>query len=54
VAGAEIYRDHCAVCHGEHGKPSSFGAHMYPDATAFASQACRALRACSPIPRCGR
>ncbi|MGA2634102.1 MAG: cytochrome c [Terracidiphilus sp.] len=32
VAGAEIYRDHCAVCHGEHGKPSSFGAHMYPDA----------------------
>jgi mono/diheme cytochrome c family protein len=32
VAGAEIYRDHCAVCHGERGKPSSFGAHMYPDA----------------------
>lgn len=32
VAGAEIYRDHCAVCHGLHGKPSSFGAHMYPDA----------------------
>ena len=32
VAGAEIYRDHCAVCHGERGKPSSFGPHMYPDA----------------------
>jgi mono/diheme cytochrome c family protein len=32
VAGAEIYRDHCAGCHGLHGKPSSFGAHMYPDA----------------------
>jgi mono/diheme cytochrome c family protein len=32
VAGAEIYRDYCAVCHGLHGKPSRFGAHMFPDA----------------------
>ncbi|MDR3773992.1 MAG: cytochrome c [Terracidiphilus sp.] len=32
VAGAEIYRDQCASCHGLHRKPSSFGAHMYPDA----------------------
>lgn len=32
VAGAEIYRDQCAACHGYHGKPSSFGAHMFPDA----------------------
>jgi mono/diheme cytochrome c family protein len=32
AAGAEVYRDHCAVCHGFHGKPSSFGAHMFPDA----------------------
>ena len=32
VAGAEVYRDQCAACHGFHGKPSSFGAHMYPDA----------------------
>jgi mono/diheme cytochrome c family protein len=32
VAGAEIYRDHCAVCHGLHGKPSLFAAHMFPDA----------------------
>jgi mono/diheme cytochrome c family protein len=32
VAGAEIYRDHCAACHGFHGKPSSVGARMYPDA----------------------
>jgi thiosulfate dehydrogenase len=32
VAGAQIYRDQCASCHGYHGKPSSFGAHMYPDA----------------------
>ena len=23
-------RDKCAVCHGFHGKPSPFGAHMYP------------------------
>jgi mono/diheme cytochrome c family protein len=32
VAGAGIYRDQCAACHGFHGKPSSFGAHMFPDA----------------------
>jgi mono/diheme cytochrome c family protein len=32
VAGARIYRDQCASCHGFHGKPSSFGAHMFPDA----------------------
>lgn len=32
VAGAQIYHDQCATCHGVHGKPSSFGAHMYPDA----------------------
>lgn len=32
VAGAHIYRDNCAVCHGLHGKPSLFGAHMFPDA----------------------
>jgi mono/diheme cytochrome c family protein len=30
VAGAEIYRDQCAACHGFHGKPSSFGGQMYP------------------------
>jgi thiosulfate dehydrogenase len=30
VAGAEIYRDQCAACHGYHGKPSSFGGQMYP------------------------
>ncbi len=32
VAGAQIYRDQCAACHGFHGKPSSFGAHMFPPA----------------------
>jgi mono/diheme cytochrome c family protein len=32
VAGAQVYRDQCAVCHGLHGKPSQFGAHMFPDA----------------------
>jgi mono/diheme cytochrome c family protein len=31
-AGAVIYRDQCAVCHGYHGKPSRFAAHMFPDA----------------------
>ncbi|MGD0683323.1 MAG: cytochrome c [Terracidiphilus sp.] len=30
VAGAEIYRDQCAACHGLHGKPSLFGSHMFP------------------------
>ncbi|MGA2652157.1 MAG: cytochrome c [Terracidiphilus sp.] len=32
VAGAQIYRDQCAACHGFHGKSSSFGAHMFPSA----------------------
>jgi len=32
VAGAGIYRDQCAACHGFHGKPSSFGARMFPPA----------------------
>jgi mono/diheme cytochrome c family protein len=32
VAGAQIYHDQCAVCHGSHGKPSQIGAHMFPDA----------------------
>ena len=32
AAGARIYSERCAVCHGFHGKPSAFGAHMYPDA----------------------
>jgi thiosulfate dehydrogenase len=32
VAGAQIYRDQCAACHGFHGKQSSFGTHMFPKA----------------------
>lgn len=32
VAGAGIYRDQCAACHGFYGKPSPFAAHMYPRA----------------------
>lgn len=35
VAGAEIYRDQCAACHGFSGKPSSFARHMYPPAPQF-------------------
>lgn len=31
-AGAQIYRDQCAACHGFHGKPSAFAAHMFPGA----------------------
>lgn len=32
VAGAKIYSDRCAVCHGFHAKPSPFGTHMFPTA----------------------
>ncbi|HUB30820.1 MAG TPA: cytochrome c [Terracidiphilus sp.] len=32
VAGAHIYSDKCAVCHGFHGKPSPFGQNMFPSA----------------------
>jgi mono/diheme cytochrome c family protein len=32
VAGAQVYRDQCADCHGYHSKPSTFGPHMFPDA----------------------
>ncbi len=32
VAGAQIYHEQCAACHGLHGKPSSFGPHMFPHA----------------------
>ena len=32
LAGARIYVDKCAVCHGLHGKPSTFGGRMYPAA----------------------
>ena len=31
-AGAHIYRQQCADCHGLYGRPSSFAAHMYPHA----------------------
>jgi thiosulfate dehydrogenase len=31
-AGAHIYRQQCAPCHGLYGRPSSFASHMYPDA----------------------
>ena len=32
VAGAHIYTQECAVCHGYHGKASRFGMRMYPTA----------------------
>lgn len=35
VAGAHIYADQCAVCHGLHGKPSVVGAHEFPSAPAL-------------------
>jgi thiosulfate dehydrogenase len=31
-AGAHIYRQQCAACHGLYGRPSSFASHMYPQA----------------------
>jgi mono/diheme cytochrome c family protein len=33
TAGAKIYGEQCAACHGFYGRPSSFGEHMFPDAT---------------------
>lgn len=35
VAGAHIYADQCAVCHGYHGKPSVVGTHEFPTAPAL-------------------
>lgn len=32
TAGAQIYRQQCAACHGLYGRPSSFASHMYPRA----------------------
>jgi mono/diheme cytochrome c family protein len=32
VAGAHVYVEKCAVCHGLHGKPSHIGQNMYPGA----------------------
>lgn len=31
-AGAHIYRQECAACHGLYGRPSAFASHMYPPA----------------------
>ncbi len=30
IAGAHIYREQCAFCHGVYGSPSTVGAHMFP------------------------
>jgi mono/diheme cytochrome c family protein len=30
AAGAQIYREQCATCHGLHGKPVPFASHMFP------------------------
>lgn len=32
VAGAHIYADQCAVCHGFHGQPAVIGKHEFPSA----------------------
>jgi mono/diheme cytochrome c family protein len=32
TAGAQIYREQCASCHGLYGRPSGFAGHMYPRA----------------------
>jgi thiosulfate dehydrogenase len=32
IAGAQIYREHCAACHGLYGRPSAFAGQMYPRA----------------------
>lgn len=30
LAGAQIYREHCGICHGFPGKPAPFGEEMFP------------------------
>ncbi len=35
VAGAHLYADQCAACHGFHGKPSVIGTHEFPTAPAL-------------------
>jgi thiosulfate dehydrogenase len=35
TAGARIYVERCAFCHGLHGRPAAVGDHMYPDAPAL-------------------
>lgn len=35
IAGARIYRDQCASCHGLHGQQAVFAAHMFPSAPAL-------------------
>lgn len=32
IAGAKIYKDNCAECHGFNGKASPVGAHVFPEA----------------------
>lgn len=32
TAGAQIYREQCASCHGLYGRPSDYASHMYPRA----------------------
>jgi thiosulfate dehydrogenase len=32
TAGARIYTERCAFCHGLHNRPAAIGDHMYPDA----------------------
>jgi mono/diheme cytochrome c family protein len=32
IAGAQIYHDQCAECHGVYGHPTDYAAHMYPPA----------------------
>ena len=39
LAGMKIYRDDCAGCHGDHGKPSSWGRNnLYPPAPQLADR----------------
>ena len=32
LLGAEVYREQCAMCHGQYGRPSEIAAHMFPRA----------------------
>ncbi len=41
IAGGKLYMNDCTGCHGEPGKPSTFGATFYPPVPQFAQSATR-------------
>ena len=51
VAGAKVYHEQCAACHGYHGKPSSFGGQMFPSAPQLWEKHHNTISASATTPR---